>query len=293
MNEKRRFIARHGLSDDYLQQAIIWFDPLVDSLFSDQKKAKKTLVIGINGCQGSGKSTLADYLSISFLERGLSSIAVSIDDFYLTRQERQQLALDVHPLFLTRGVPGTHDLSLALETLHALMTYQGNVAVPRFNKAQDDRFPRSDWPEIQAPLDVIILEGWCVGISAQDDHDLRAPINPLEAEEDPDGVWRRYVNQQLASDYFKVWDLIDHLIMLQAPGFECVYQWRLEQEQKLAQGDLTASKIMRADQIKRFIQYYERLTRHGLAQLPAHCQHVFKLNPDRQITDCRSKAPGL
>jgi D-glycerate 3-kinase len=298
MSAKRGFITRNGLPEHYLQQASIWFDPIVETLIEHHNSAQKTLVIGINGCQGSGKTTLADYLCSSLKDRGLKAIAISIDDFYLTRQQRQQLASDVHPLLSTRGVPGTHDLELAIETLNNLAMDSGEVKVPRFNKAQDERLPIEEWPQVETPLDIIILEGWCVGITAEVEEALLEPINELESLKDPVGEWRSYINQQLVTNYPELWQLIDRLIMLQAPSFSCVYQWRLEQEQKLAKQNETLAgtsaennRIMPAEELQQFIQHYERLTRHSLKYLPQNCQHLFKLTTKRQVVAYQAPNP--
>ena len=318
MGSIRGFITRNSLPEYYLQQASIWFDPIIETLIEHHYSAGRTLVVGINGCQGSGKTTLADYLCTRLKARGLRTIAISIDDFYLTRKQRQQLATDVHPLLSTRGVPGTHDLELALETLQQLSQDSGEVKVPRFNKAQDDRLPKEEWPHVETPLDIIILEGWCVGITAEAEESLLEPINELESLKDPQGKWRNYINQQLVTNYPELWQLMDRLIMLQAPSFSCVYQWRLEQEQKLAQEQaredlLTASqdealkdeglkeeaitagsrsnRIMQAEEIQQFIQHYERLTRHSLKYLPRNCQHLFQLTNKRQVVAYQTPNP--
>jgi D-glycerate 3-kinase len=304
MGEIRGFITRNSLPEYYLQQASIWFDPIIETLIQHHYSAGRTLVVGINGCQGSGKTTLADYLCTCLQAKGLRSIAISIDDFYLTRQQRQQLATDVHPLLSTRGVPGTHDLELALETLQQLSQDSGQVKVPRFNKAQDERLPEEQWPHVETPIDIIILEGWCVGITAEAEEALLEPINDLESLKDPEGKWRSYINQQLVTNYPELWQLIDRLIMLQAPSFSCVYQWRLEQEQKLAQDQAreegqvlrkdrssNSNRIMQAEEIRQFIQHYERLTRHGLKYLPRTCQHLFQLNNKRQVVCYQAPNP--
>lgn len=288
MGAIRGFITRNSLPEHYLQQASIWFDPIVETLVKHHFSAGRTLVVGINGCQGSGKTTLADYLCTCLQNRGLKAVAISIDDFYLTRKQRQQLATDVHPLLSTRGVPGTHDLELALDTLQQLSQNSGDVKIPKFNKAQDERLPEELWSRVETPLDIIILEGWCVGITAEAEESLLEPMNELELVQDPNAEWRSYINQQLVTNYPELWQLIDRLIMLQAPSFSCVYNWRLEQEQKLAaRSDLTDSSsnnhIMTAEEIKQFIQHYERLTRHSLKYLPQNCQHLFQLTNKRQV----------
>ena len=232
------------------------------------------LLVGINGAQGSGKSTTAELLAITLLQvHGLKTIQCSIDDFYLTHAERVQLAQDIHPLLITRGVPGTHDLKLLHDTLNRLMT-QGPAAttqVPRFNKALDDRLPKNDWETFRGKSDVVILEGWCVGTPPQPKTRLKGAINALEAEEDADGAWRTYVNDALCNGYRSLFDRLDLLVLLKIPDFSAVIEWRSLQEQKLAEqaGQLIGSKIMDAAAIQRFVMHFERLTRWNLETLPS------------------------
>jgi len=232
------------------------------------------LLVGINGAQGSGKSTTAELLAITLLQvHGLKTIQCSIDDFYLTHAERVQLAQDIHPLLITRGVPGTHDLKLLHDTLNCLMT-QGPAAttqVPRFNKTLDDRLPKNDWETFRGKADVVILEGWCVGTPPQPKTRLKGAINALEAEEDADGAWRTYVNDALCHGYRSLFDRLDLLVLLKIPDFSAVIEWRSLQEQKLAEqaGQLIGSKIMDAAAIQRFVMHFERLTRWNLETLPS------------------------
>src|SRR6187402_352808 len=79
--------------------------------------ASSPFILGISGLQGSGKSTLAASLIEAAKERGWSAVSLSLDDVYLTRAEREALGRQVHPLLRTRGVPGTHDLTLLASTL--------------------------------------------------------------------------------------------------------------------------------------------------------------------------------
>lgn len=281
------FLDKHRLPDSYRQTAVTFFEPLAKTLIQRQQQSPEcTLYVGINGCQGSGKSTLADYLVVQFEQSGLSACAISIDDFYLTKSQRQVVSDRVHPLFITRGVPGTHDMELALTVLQSLRE-RGQVNIPRYNKAADDRQPESAWEHVTAPMNIVILEGWCVAVPPQAESDLWEPINRLESEKDPDGVWREFSNRCLIDDYSAVWDLLDYRIMLKAPSFDSVYRWRLEQEDKLRQSIANSgaddSGIMNAEQIRQFIAYYERLTRHALQTLPAKCQTVFSLDEQRQV----------
>jgi hypothetical protein len=120
---------------------------------------------------------------------GLSVATLSIDDLYLTRAQRTELARRVHPLFQTRGVPGTHDVALGVAVLEAL-TKPGRVSIPRFDKGQDDRAPSSEWPALAGPCDVVLFEGLWIGLPPMPAHTIAQPINALEAQEDANTVWR-------------------------------------------------------------------------------------------------------
>lgn len=232
-------------------------------------------VLGVNGAQGSGKSTLCEFLALILREGyGCKVAGFSLDDIYKTRAERERLAREVHPLLVTRGVPGTHDVGLGLQTLDRLTTAGPEIAValPAFDKSIDDRCPMSTWPQTSAPVDIVIFEGWCVGCLPQSGEHLVRPINALEAGEDADGSWRTYVNEQLGGPYAELFGRLDRLIMLKVPDMECVYQWRSLQERKLAAAIGNGSsghRLMDETALRRFIMHYERLTRHMLAEMPA------------------------
>ncbi len=144
---------------------------------------------------------------------------------------------------------------------------------------------------------MVLFEGWCVGARPQPEAELDKPINSLEAEEDKDARWRRYVNEQLAASYKQLFGRLDLLIMLKIPSFESVYEWRSLQERKLAASaaDKTASHVMDEATLQRFIMHYERLTRYMLAEMPQRADIVLKLNSDHTIEEViyqSSKAAG-
>lgn len=143
-------------------------------------------ILGIAGSQGSGKSTLARIVAEQF-----GGATLSLDDVYLTRTERQVQAQDVHPLFATRGPPGTHDLRLLHRVLDRLAAAgPGDLTpLPRFDKLADDRMAEADWPVFQGRPTAIILEGWCLGARPQTQPMLALPVNDLEKAQDPDGFW--------------------------------------------------------------------------------------------------------
>lgn len=282
----RSFLDAHQLPAAYALQIQQWFAGLATELLTHQKSANRPFLVGLHGAQGSGKTTLAACLTHLLCEvHQCLTITLSLDDFYLSQADRQQLASNVHPLLATRGVPGTHDLPLLLSTLDQLCNGDLPVTIAQFNKANDDRFAEADWPVIDQQPQIIIIEGWCMGALPQTDDALSSPINPLEQSDDPEGHWRRYVNEQLTGDYQHLFALVDYWLMLKAPDFDCIYHWRLEQEQALAAQVDTADHvaIMDAPELARFIQLYQRLTEHCLYTLPSRMDTVLELNSHRQI----------
>ncbi|WP_426166794.1 kinase [Sandarakinorhabdus sp. DWP1-3-1] len=226
------------------------------------------MLIGINGVQGSGKSTACLFLERLLAGHGLSAVTLSLDDLYLSKAARARLAATVHPLFATRGVPGTHDVAMGQRTIAALLMGHGPVTVPRFDKGRDA--PVATLPSVMAPVDVLLFEGWCIGATPQPESTLRSPVNALESMEDPDSTWRRAVNAALGGDYARLFGPIDLLVALLAPDFGVVSGWRRQQEMPLrAQGlgmDDTA--------LDRFIQHFERLSRHLLATMPGQADII-------------------
>ena len=282
------FIAEHSLPVGYREQAQSWFLPLAWQLQDLARHSGGPVKIGLSGSQGSGKSTLAALLTRMLAIWGLRVASLSLDDFYLGRNRRQELADSVHPLLATRGVPGTHELELLVEVLNRLENAreQGAISIPAFDKSRDDRAAPLDWTAGRP--DLILLEGWFVGVSPQAPEALDAPVNRLEAEEDPDGAWRRFVNSRLGEYHDRVFSKFDRLVFLRAPDFASVYRWRGLQERKLREKSAPdtgagAGAIMNDAQLRRFISHYERLTRHALATLPDRADWMFVLDQAQQI----------
>ncbi|MEC3947507.1 kinase [Sphingobium sp. HWE2-09] len=276
-------IAQERLPASYIDTVDRWWRPLGERIAQWRMMAGHTLVVGINGAQGSGKSTLCRFLADVLLpERGLSVATVSLDDFYLRLADRHHMARDTHPLFRTRGVPGTHDVALGIAVLDDLVAGR-DVLLPRFSKALDDRLPQSEWMLQSGPVDVVLFEGWCVGARPQGADSLTAPQNRLEAEDDPDGVWRQHVNRALGSSYAQWFSRIDRLVMLKPPSFDAVLRNRLLQEHKLRLTSQDAPGVMDDDAVRRFVSHYERLTRHMFADLPPHADMLFDLDAAQAI----------
>ena len=231
--------------------------------------------IGISGAQGSGKSTLAALIAQAITLAGPGAALCSLDDFYLSRARRRALAARVHPLLATRGPPGTHDVALALEVLHGVLDGR-RTALPRFDKGRDEPLPASRWPVVEG-VGTLVLEGWCLGVQPQPAAALASPVNALEAQEDANGVWRRYVNAR-CSDYAPLWRLVDWWIFLAPPDMAAVRRWRGRQEDALA-----PEVRMSGAALDRFVAHYERLTRWQWWHFAPQADWWLKLGRDHRL----------
>ncbi len=256
---------------------------LLDQYAGRIARSRRPYILGLSGLQGSGKSTLARVMKAQAKARGWATEILSLDDFYYARSEREALARDVHPLLRTRGVPGTHEIELLLSVLAAVPQASDRLAVtyPRFDKGRDTRLPPSRWPRIAKRPELVIVEGWALGIRPQPPGALVRPINVLERDEDLDGTWRRWVNRQLRG-YQPLWRKFDALIVLQAPNWDIVRRWRGEQEQELLARH--APLAMDAAAMDHFLMHFERLSRHALGTLPALADTVVEYDDDRHVT---------
>jgi D-glycerate 3-kinase len=269
--------AAEGLPDSFRRTYALVCQPLADRAAEWRRDFGRTAMVGLCGTQGSGKSTIAAATVRLLHDAGLNAVALSLDDFYLGRDARGWLAGKVHRLLQVRGPPGTHDVALACAVLDHLRQ-PGTVPLPAFDKALDERRPKRAWREVEAPVDVVILEGWCVGARPEPPERLKTPLNALERRDDPTGAWRSYVNRQLAEPYQALWGRLDRLVLLQAPGFDVVRGWRAEQEAKLR---ARTGAGMSDAQVGQFVQHYERLTRWILEEAPGRADWTIPLRADR------------
>jgi D-glycerate 3-kinase len=278
------YLRRERLPESYRATIYDALAPLAAAIALRVRRSDQLVIVGLCGSQGSGKSTASAVLCELLRLEDLPAVALSIDDFYLPRAQREELARTVHPLLRTRGVPGTHDVELAQAVVDSLALAEP-VPLPSFNKGTDDRRPRSQWPVYQGPARVVILEGWCVGARPQSAAQLAPPVNALERDEDTDGRWRGHVNAQLAGPYRALFDRLSPLVLLQAPSFEVVYGWRLEQEHKLRERlereGADTRDVLSDVAVARFVSHYERLTRHILEEMPRRADHVISLDAQR------------
>lgn len=277
-----------SLPNSYVSDALRHFLPLAKVITKKITQSSTPVVIGISGAQGTGKTTLSYILSQLLTKQQFKIAQFSLDDFYLTKNERKLLASQEHPLLCTRGVPGTHDTGMLLTKLHGLLHQKENqnIKIPKFNKADDERALEGNWSTVKGSVDAIFMDGWFVGATPLDPKMLEDPINELEKTEDITREWRKFINKQLSGNYQKIFSQINFLIFLEAPSFSQIYGWRKLQEEKLRKRSPTAHGLMDDDQLFRFIQHYERLTQHCLAILPELADVIFLLDSDHRITGC-------
>ncbi|MEQ3513746.1 kinase [Pseudoalteromonas sp. BZB3] len=276
MRWQTEFLEKNSLLKSYpenVQCVIDWLEPVLSH-------QKSPFCLAINGAQGSGKSTLSEYLKAYLESQGIATEIVSLDDFYLSKALRAERAIQYHPLFTVRGVPGTHDVSFAIEQVKRFKNSE-NFILPRFNKATDEPHSTGRWLNCKNKPKVLIFEGWCLGLLPQSEAQLNIPMNNLEATQDSNGKYRARVNQFLSDDYQTLFALFDKLVFLNAQSFECVYSWRLQQEHQLIK---RAGTGMSSKEVIAFIQYFERLTRWGIESLSARSDLHIKLDENRQFS---------
>lgn len=214
------------------------------------------LVLGISAPQGCGKSTLVEQLEQLCNWLGTQAAAVSVDDFYLTHKDQQEVAA-ANPgngLLQYRGNAGTHDLELGtqtLQTLRQLASPEQSAAVPRYDKSayqgRGDRAAQDAWPRVSGPLQVIFFEGWMSGF-APVEASAAAQVDPALAA----------VNQQLTA-YQAAWDeLVDSWLVIRIKSPQVVFKWRLQAEERMrAAGKAGMTDEQIADFVSRFMPAYE------------------------------------
>ena len=253
------------------------------------KKADKQnpYFVGLAGGQGTGKTTISSLISIILKKYFKKKVfRVSIDDFYKTRRDRTKLSKSIHPMLMTRGVPGTHDLKLMKNFFKGAKQKKfKSIKVPKFDKSIDDRSPKKNWYNINKKPDIIIFEGWCVGAKAEENRSLKNSINMMERNRDKKLIWRKFVNQQLNTNYKKLYAQLNSLIYLKAKDFSLLQKWRMKQEKKLKLKNKKKSKnkIMNKNEVLEFMQTYQRVTENMFKKTPKYASVIMNLNSNHII----------
>jgi D-glycerate 3-kinase len=274
-----KFKAKEKMIKSFLIPICFWI--------AKKTNNKKPYFVGLAGGQGTGKTTISSILKIILTKYfKLKVFKISVDDFYKTRKDRILLSKKVHPMLLTRGVPGTHEINVMLSFFKKMKSKRfKNLKVPTFNKAADDRFNKKYWYNIKERPDVIIFEGWCVGAKPEKNISLKKPINSMEKVNDAKFIWRKFVNQQLKSKYKNLYSQLNCLIYLKAKNFNLLQKWRLKQEHKLWLKSKKTSKrmIMSKGDVINFMQTYQRITENMFRMMPKYASIVMYLNSNHQI----------
>ena len=283
--KKDKFRNKERMVKSFLIPISFWISKKVNK--------DKTIIIGLAGGQGSGKTTISSILSIILKKYfKLNVCKISIDDFYKTRKDRKLLSKNKHPLLMTRGVPGTHDIDLMLSFFKKIKDKNfKSLQVPTFDKAIDDRCSKSLWHKIKTKPDVLIFEGWCVGAKAQTSSQLIKPINSLEKVYDQDAKWRTHVNNQLKTKYKTLFNQLDGLLYLKAKNFNLLRKWRLKQERKLLVHTKNKKnlRIMGSGDILNFMQTYQRITQQMFKDALISSSIIVNLNSKHQIEKMKLK----
>ena len=283
--KKEKFRNKDKMIKSYLIPVSFWI--------ANKVNKKKPIIIGLAGGQGTGKTTISSIINLILVKYfKLKVFKISIDDFYKTRKERYKLSKKVHPLLMTRGVPGTHDIDLILRFFRIIKKRNfKSLSLPKFDKSIDDRFKKNQWYKIKSKPDVIIFEGWCVGAKSQKNIELKKPINLLEKKQDKSLKWRKYVNFQLTGKYKAFHNMLDCLLYLKARNFSLLRRWRLKQEKKLFLKSKNKKnlKIMNKNEVLNFMMTYQRITEQMFKTAAKFSSVVMTLNSQHQIINIKFK----
>ncbi len=234
-------------------------------IFIYLNNSKKNMFL-ISGSQGIGKTTIIKILKKNFYKYFNKRIlALSLDDFYYDKNERDKISKLSHQLMKTRGVPGTHNVKEILDVIEKFKKKKYPIKIPKFDKLKDIKLKKKI---ITKKCDILILEGWCCGSPAIKKSYLYKNINNLEKNYDKFFTWRNYYNECLKKDYSKLFKKFDQLIFFKAPSFSCILKWRLKQENYMKKNAKNINLGMNKNEIRNFIIYYEKLTKWMIKILP-------------------------
>ena len=205
------------------------------------------------GGQGTGKSTLAAVLKLILNYLNYSTVTISIDDLYKTYSDRLKLQAE-DPRLIWRGPPGTHDVDLGLKVLEQCLQPNRSepILIPRFDKSVHNGAGDRTTPEPASKPDIVIFEGWFVGVRPIAESNFDSPPSPIVTAEDLQ--FARDNNQRLKA-YLPLWSKLDRLIVFNPIDYRLSQQWRKEAEHKMIASGKTG---MSDSEIDEFVKYYWR-----------------------------------
>lgn len=264
----------------------LWL-PLSIKLANQRQALGRPLIQGILGGQGTGKTTMCAVLGWLLSILGYRTLSLSLDDLYKTYSDRLALT-QADPRLIWRGPPGTHDIDLGLKLLEQIRGGESPVMVPRFDKSAYHGAGDRTQPEIVENIDIVLFEGWFVGVKPiHPDAFATAPPPIVTAE---DQIFARDMNQRL-EDYLPLWAKLDSLIVLYPTDYRCSLTWRQQAEQQMiAEGKSGMSNA----QIEEFVNYFWRSLHPELFITPlvksgTGCDLVIAINPDHSMSIAHEK----
>tara|TARA_Y100001970_G_scaffold51759_1_gene65417 strand:- start:2364 stop:3224 length:861 start_codon:yes stop_codon:yes gene_type:complete len=264
--------TKRNFSQKYIEKNII---PIIEFIIFSKKN--KFL---LSGSQGIGKSTLVTIIKYSLEKFYKKKIMIlSLDNYYLSKLQRNKLAKSVHPLLLTRGVPGTHDIQRLKNDVIKFNKGKFPIYSPLFDKLSDDKVKKTN---IIKKSDILILEGWCCGTNPLIKNYLYKNINNLETKQDSKKVWRNYYNHKLKTEYQPLFKMFDKIIFLKAPSFKYILDWRYKQE-VMNKKKLTKNKKINKKNLIEFIMHYEKITKWMLQKMPIKASLLLKIDKKQKI----------
>ncbi|MEH2252024.1 glycerate kinase [Nostoc sp.] len=228
----------------------LWL-PLGIKLASHRQQLGRPLIQGILGGQGTGKTTMCKILSLILQQLGYHTLSLSLDDLYKTYSDRLVLTQQ-DPRLIWRGPPGTHDVNLGLNVLDQIRQLQSLVMVPRFDKSAYGGAGDRTTPEMVTGVDIVLFEGWFVGVRPIEPDVFDTAPPPIITDEDR--AFARDVNHRL-HDYLPLWERLDSLILLYPTDYRYSLEWRKQAEQQM----IAAGKSgMSNAEIEKFVNYFWR-----------------------------------
>ena len=276
-NELRHKLDK-SLDPSIHQQGLIeqFYLPLFFYLHEQsRRKNQPGFIVGLNAPQGGGKSTLSSYLVKMFEWSGLHAVTLSIDDFYLPRQDQVRLASENpdNPYLQQRGYPGTHDIALGADILFHLKQFESDhtLSLPRYDKSkhngQGDRAEPALWSTVPLPVDVVLFEGWMLGFQTLP----------------PDRISDKHLQKinTLLKQYADWHSLLDCFVSLCPEDPVYVIDWRSEAEERMKARGLSG---MSASEVRAYAEKFLPAYRLYSPHLSSHPP-----TPDAYLNICIGK----
>ncbi|MCL6436709.1 MAG: hypothetical protein K6T90_21360, partial [Leptolyngbyaceae cyanobacterium HOT.MB2.61] len=259
----------------------LWL-PLAIWLANRRQAQSRPFVQGILGGQGTGKTTLGTVLMLLLKHLGYQTLSLSLDDLYKTYGDRLQLQKQ-DPRLIWRGPPDTHDIELGIQILDQLRHPQLNqpVAIPRFDKSLHGGAGDRIAPQAASNIDIVLFEGWFVGVRPINPSLLHHAPPPITTE--ADRTFACDMNTRL-HNYLSLWERLDSLIVLYPTDYRFSKQWRKQAEQEMG---ATGKARMSDAEIDAFVDYFWKalhpeLFIKPLVEIPGYADLVIEIDQNHE-----------